>query len=130
MGYLVDSAVVLDALLRFNTRRAVEVALDQALSMMEYCNMDTMLARNRVPGLCLRLGRDQECYNFCKAWMTNPHWDFEKSRAPIDIKKSEKSDAMESVNPFLVPQKGHDTLIHTVSVTLIKIRLYIDLVCT
>ena len=49
---------------------AVEAAHDHVMDILRLNHSDNMGVRDMVPSLKLRLGRDQECYDFCKWWAT------------------------------------------------------------
>ena len=116
---------VVDAQLKFNTRQAVETALDHMLDMLRLCRSDNMGLRDIVPALFLRLSRDQECYDFCKWWETTGSegsYDFgDTSLAYLDIKNA---DVFEPVDPFI---NRYSSLSQTIAIMLLKIRLLIDL---
>lgn len=59
-----------EALLEVQTRTAVEKALEHLLDRLRLNRSDNMGVRDLVPSLYLRLGRDQECYDFLKWWYT------------------------------------------------------------
>lgn len=116
---------VVDAQLKINTRQAVETALDHMLDMLRLCRGDNMGLRDIVPALFLRLSRDQECYDFCKWWETTgseDNYDFGDTSLPyLDIKNA---DVFEPVDPFI---GRYPSLSRTIAITLLKIRLLMDL---
>jgi len=116
---------VVDAQLKINTRQAVETALDHMLDMLCLCRGDNMSLRDIVPALFLRLGRDQECYDFCKWWVTTGRkgdYDYSDTSLPyLDIKNA---DVFEPVDPFI---GTYPNLTGTIAITLLKIRLLMDL---
>ena len=61
---------LVEALLTEHTYAAVSAALDHLLDMLRLCRGDNMGVRDSVPALYLRLGREQECYDFIKWWAT------------------------------------------------------------
>ena len=81
--------------------------------------------RDLVPALDLRLGKDQECYDFCKWWATtgqDSHYSFgDLSNPYLDVKNA---DVFESPRGFF--DKEYGSLSHSLAITLIKIRLLID----
>lgn len=83
-----------------------------------------MGVRSLVPALYLRLGRDQDCYDFCKWWETigtEGDYDWGDMTLPyLDIKDA---DVFESVEAFT---GRYLRLSNAIAVTLIKIRLLID----
>lgn len=57
-----------EALLEVQTRTAVARALEHTLDLFRLNRSDNLGVRNLVPSLSIRLGRDQECYDFLKWW--------------------------------------------------------------
>jgi hypothetical protein len=111
---------LVDALLKINTVQAVTTALDHSMDMMHLNRSDNQNMRSIVPSLYLRLGRDQECYDFLKWWGTigqNP--DYEGPQFNL-----KDQDAVEPVIDFL---KAFLPLSHFVSLALLKTRMLIDI---
>ena len=116
--YMRARNTLIEALLMVKTHAAVEAAHGHCMDMLRLSRCDKMAIREKVPGLKLRLGKEQECYDFCKWWattngegecdwndMSNPYLDFRDAQIyepPLDI---------------------FGDLHHCVAVTLIKIRL-------
>ncbi|KAI9654543.1 MAG: hypothetical protein M1821_006633 [Bathelium mastoideum] len=123
--YMAARFALVEALLKNNTLRAVEAALDHLLDMLQLCRGDNMGVRDLVPPLYLRLGKDQESYDFVKWWGTTAqekHYRWRDLGAPyLDVKDA---DVFESVKTLC---RGLRALSHIVSLTLIKIRLLLDL---
>lgn len=68
----------LDALLEVKTAEAVQTALDHLMDMHRLCRGDNMGLRNYTPFVLLRLGKDQESYDFMKWYATtgdDAHYD-------------------------------------------------------
>jgi hypothetical protein len=127
---------------RINTQVAVQAALDHSLDLMRLGPKDNMGVRNHVPALFLRLGQDQACYDFVKWWNTIGHdyrynWDddrlpHEKLRnedvfEPVDFLNHIRShgDGTARVDNCMVP--SFSDISHLVAITLLKIRLLLDL---
>ena len=119
------SYVLVQALLKLKTYAAVEAAHDECMDMLSLCSSDNAGIRNKVPALKLRLGKDQECYDFCKWWATTNgqgHYDWDNMSYPyLDVKDA---DAFESPKKFFI--RKYSSLHHCVIITLLKIRLLID----
>jgi hypothetical protein len=104
-----------------NTRRPVETALEHMLAMLNLCKNDNLGIRDMVPALFLRLGRDQEWYDFCKWWATTGNKGCNLTTVPyLDIKNA---DVFEPVDVFITE---YPELSHLLAIML-KIRLLIDL---
>lgn len=58
-----------DALLAIDTSTAVRQAHDYLVDVLRLSMKDVLGARYLIPGLKLRLGRDQECFDFCSHWI-------------------------------------------------------------
>lgn len=73
----------------------------------------------------IRLGKDQECYDFIKWWTVasdDSHYDWSDTRLPhMDLRGE---DAFEDVERFC---DKYAELDHVVAVTLLKIRMLLDL---
>ena len=124
-SYMRARYALVEALLKIKTYAAVEAAHGHLMDLLRLCRSDNMGVRDLVPALKLRLGRDQECYDFCKWWATineDSHYDWSELSNPyLDIKNA---NAFESPQPYFVKKYG--SLSHTVAITLLKIRLLMD----
>jgi ribonuclease HI len=125
MAYMRARFAAASALLEVGTKRAVEDALDHFSDMLRLCRTDNLGMRDIIPALLLRLGRDQECYDFLKWWATafgdNNHsskihgWG--DTLVPfLDIRGV---NLFESIEPF---RSGRPSLAHLVALTLLKLR--------
>jgi len=101
---------LVDALLKINTKRAVEAAFAHCKEMLRLNRTDNQGISNIVPALFLRLAQDHECYSMLRFTYIGPD-------------PSGRVDAMEPVSDFLRP---HVPLAHLVALVLIKVRLFID----
>lgn len=115
-----------DALLKVNTLAAVEKALDHFTDMLRLCRSDNMGVRDIIPGLLLRLGREQECYDFLKWWATvddedhyNGRYGWSDPTLPyLDIRDADVFEPVSNCHCV--------SLSHLVMLTLLKLRLYLD----
>lgn len=94
---------------------SVREALEHFRDMVRLSRDDNMGMRNYVPALLLRLGEEQACYEFLRQWGTQP---------VIHDADIRNANAFERVDKFA---KGALTLSHLASLTLLKLRLYLDL---
>lgn len=112
------------ALLNIRTGEAVDEALIEALDMLRLCPGDNLGVRGHVPALYLRLGRDQEAYDFIKFYMTvTAQYEWGNPEEPFLHLHGQ--DAMEG------PEAGWDNLTGLsmlVSLVLIKVRLSLDII--
>lgn len=124
--YLRARRAFIRALLTQTTKEAVELALRHSLEMLRLDHVDTAQVRRLVPALYLRLGRDQECYDFIKSWYFARQDTHFQPGAPYLIMKGE--DVYEPVLFNLVerevasPETGH-----VYALLLLKIRVLQDL---
>ncbi|RDW57401.1 hypothetical protein BP5796_12851 [Coleophoma crateriformis] len=113
------------ALLRVHTVRAVEKALGHLTDMLRLCRSDNLGVRDIIPYLLLRLGREQECYDFLKWWAVverDSYYDWGDTTLPyLDIRGA---DAFEPIDMF---SSNRPRLPYIVALTLLKLRLYLDL---
>ncbi|KAI1331850.1 hypothetical protein F5Y16DRAFT_245206 [Xylariaceae sp. FL0255] len=63
---------VMSATLNIRSGEALEAALDHCLEMLQLCRGDNLGVRDQIPPLMLRLGRDQEAYDFIRWYMDVP----------------------------------------------------------
>jgi hypothetical protein len=122
--YMRNRYALVEALLKVKTPDAVAAAFQHLMDMLRLCRGDNMGVRDLVPALFLRLGKDQECYDFVKWYATagqDPHYDWGDMSLPfLDVKDA---DVFEPVDVFT---RRHLALSYTVSVTLLKVRLLLD----
>jgi ribonuclease HI len=118
-----------EALLALDTRPAVEQALAHFLAMLRLCRNDDLGARDVVPALLLRLGREQECYDFLKWWAvvdnSGRSYDFDDVRLPF-LDDVRGADAFEAVDVF-TRRGACMSLSQMVVLTLLKLRMRLDL---
>ena len=124
--YMRARFALVEILLLVNTEEAVSAVLDHLLAMLQLCRGDNMGVRALVPAMYLRLQRDQDAYDFCKWWVTKgqeSNYDWGDKTVPyLDTKDA---DVFEDPMPFV--RKAMTSLSFVVSITLVKIRLLIDL---
>ncbi|KAK3326035.1 hypothetical protein B0H66DRAFT_573661 [Apodospora peruviana] len=102
-----------NALLKANTRDAVEAALDHFVDMLRLGRSDNLGVRDIIPSLMLRLGHEQQCYDFLKWWAN----------------QSDTTDHLDDTNlPLIDPftAKYCLDLSQLVALTLLKMRMYLD----
>src|SRR4051794_23568030 len=115
---------VVEALVKIQTFEAVQAALGHILEMLRLCRGDNMGVRDHAPALFLRLGKDQDCYDFCKWYATEgQRGDYDWGNMELGFLDVKNADTFES--PKLWTGEWTD-LSHAVAVTLIKVRLLID----
>ncbi|KAK3290992.1 uncharacterized protein B0H64DRAFT_411105 [Chaetomium fimeti] len=109
-----------DALLKVGTVAAVEKALDHLTDMLRLCRSDNMGVRDIIPSVLLRLGREQECYDFLKWWATVDHETYDWGNMDLPYLDTKGANVFEAVDPSL------GGLSHLVALTLLKLRLLLD----
>lgn len=103
------------------TVESTEAQLEHYMDMLRLCRSDNMGVRYIVPGLMLRLNKDQECYDFIKWWATMNDYDWDDMDSPyLDIKNADVFENMDGFDNFL---EFH----HSVCLILLKIKLLLDL---
>ncbi|KAJ5698423.1 hypothetical protein N7462_000428 [Penicillium macrosclerotiorum] len=114
-----------DAMTRIHNVESTQTHLDHLMDMLRLCRADNLGVRAHVPALMLRLNKDQQCYDFIKWWsaiQTNTQYDMGNTDLPyLDIKDA---DVFESVDG---DQSKSSQLSHIVCLTLLKIKLLLDL---
>ncbi|KAJ3577267.1 hypothetical protein NPX13_g3301 [Xylaria arbuscula] len=103
---------------------AVEKALAHFQDMLRLCRGDNLGIRDLVPSLLLRLGREQDCYDFIKWWAAvDDDYDWGDMSLPyLDIRNA---DAFEEVEIFVYA--SHLSLSQFVILALLKVRLHGDI---
>ncbi|KAL2670445.1 hypothetical protein Neosp_014233 [[Neocosmospora] mangrovei] len=111
------------ALLNVRTGEAVQAALDHSLDMLQLSRGDNMGVRASIPGLFLRLGRDQDAYDFIKWYAVKATSTYEWGNMELPFLDLKGENALEPVDE----KPLHIELSFFVALTLIKIRLMKDL---
>jgi len=117
-------------LLRFNTKAAVEKALLWTLALMKLSPKDPSGLRCITPFLYIRTGRDQECYDYCKWWVTEgthkEHaWDSED--LPLTGEDPlESAEVFERIRDYGADPPRRTDLSFLLAVLLLKIRMLSD----
>lgn len=99
-------------------------ALEHFQDMMRLCSGDGMGLRDYVAPLLLRLGRDQECYDFIKWWETTDHDDYDWGDTELSLLGVKNADVTEEPD-FLLHRCG--SLGFLASVILLKLKMLIDI---
>jgi hypothetical protein len=114
---------MMSAILNVRTGEAVQAALGHALEMLHLCRGDNQGVRSYVPALYLRLGRDQEAYDFIKWFAVVPDDKYEWYNTSLSYLDLHDQNAFEDV----VENPHFSNVAFTIALTLIKIRLMKDL---
>lgn len=113
----------ISAILNVRTGEATEIALDHSLDLLRLCRGDNQGARWQIPALFLRLGRDQDAYDFMKWYADESRGEYDWRDMSLPFFDKHGEDAFEAVE-----EKPHYLdLSFFVALTLIKIRLMKDL---
>lgn len=114
-----------ETLIRSWRRQGIEDALTVYLDLLRLNKGDNQGSRFLIPGLYLRLGRDQDAYDFCKGWVLQFKGKVDES---IDSNAAylhtKNADAIEGVDIWT---GKHLDLTHAACVQLIKVRLLLGL---
>lgn len=111
-------------LLNIRTGEAVEAALAHLLDMLRLCRGDNMAVRSQVPALYLRLGRDQDAFDFLKWWADkSPGYDWGVTDLPyLDIKGADPFQPIELERSGIARD-----LSFKVALLMLKSRLFADI---
>lgn len=120
--YMRARYALVEALLKIQTYTAVNAAHDHIMDMLRLCRSDNMGVRDLVPALKLRLGKDQECYDFC-VWYatTGQEGDYDWGDLDLPFLDVVNADFLELVPENTLSKYGG--LSHTVGMALLKIKL-------
>lgn len=114
-----------EAILKINTFDAVQASNDHLRDLLRLCRGDNMGVRYHIPSLLLRLHRDQDCYDFLKWWFTTgQEGDYDWGDTSLPYLDVVNADVFEPVDLFC---DKYSSLSHTTAITLLKIRLLLDL---
>ncbi|EGR47373.1 uncharacterized protein TRIREDRAFT_122500 [Trichoderma reesei QM6a] len=104
-----------------------ETCLRHLLDMLRLSRSDSLGVRDLVPALYIRLGRDQDAYDFVKWYATagqDPHYDWANMSLPfLNVKDA---DVFEEPPSGLV-RSSFMALSHAAALVLIKVRILLDL---
>lgn len=106
---------------------AVEEVLRHLLDMLSLCRGDNMAVRFIVPSLYIRLGRDQEAYDFVK-WYATVGWQggYDWHNMDLPFLNLKDADVLEAPDVWTSIEKWLDPC-HASCVALIKVRILADL---
>lgn len=111
--------------LKIDSHDAVTTALDNLRDMLRLCRSDNLGVRDMIPNLYLRLNQDQKCYDFVKWYATEgQRMDYDWGNISLPYLNLEKEDVMEDASLFY---EGFSVVAHGIPVTLIKVRMLLDL---
>jgi hypothetical protein len=103
-----------------HTRESVESQLAHLRDMLRLCRSDNLGVRDIVPGIYLRLHRDQECYDFMKWYATKgSRGDYDWDDIELPFLNLVGEDVMEEPEVFT---GSWPDAAHMIAVTLIKVR--------
>ncbi len=116
---------LVEAILKIKAFDAVKSAFDHLRDMLRLCRSDNMGVRDLIPALLLRLGRDQESYDFVKWYATaGQASDYDWGDMSLPFLNIANADVFEPVD-YMCGE--YLNLSHTVAVTLLKIKVLLDL---
>ncbi|KAF4335869.1 hypothetical protein FBEOM_10294 [Fusarium beomiforme] len=110
------------AILNVRTGEAVEIALNHSLDLLRLNRGDNQGVRSQIPALYLRLGRDQEAYDFIKWYAVKGDSKYDWRDVSLPFLDLHDEDAFEAVN-----EEPHYNVSFQMALTLLKIRLMKDL---
>ena len=116
---------LIEALLRINTLSAAQEAFFHSVEMTRLNGRDNQGLRNVVPWLLLRLGEEKENFRFMRWWLvTDQDENYDRSepnQPPILIEQDPFRPVIEFLSANVL------NLSHLIALTLLKIRLVLDL---
>ncbi|RYP04267.1 hypothetical protein DL764_004570 [Monosporascus ibericus] len=114
---------LMSATLNIRTGEAVEAGLKYGLDMLRLCRGDNQGVRWQIPSLYLRLGRDQEAYDFIKWYATVGTGSYDWYDMELPFLNLHSEDAFEDFQEHA--DKMND-LSQLVAMTNLKARLLVD----
>jgi hypothetical protein len=123
--YMRNCFALVEKLQAVNTNASVNAQLEHLQDMLRLSRGDNMGVRYLVPALLLRLGRDQECYDFIKWYRTEgQRGDYDWGDTTLGFLDVKDADVFEDVELYC---SEYGDLSFTACITLLKIRLLLDL---
>ncbi|KAJ5083485.1 hypothetical protein N7456_012912 [Penicillium angulare] len=122
--YMMGLSKLVNAMQSIDHKDSVQAELDLCMEMLRLCPSDNMGVRSSVPGVMLRLDKDQECYDFVKWWAlaaNNKDFDWDDHSRYLDIKNA---DAFESIEFMGDEPRGE--LPHFICLMILKIKLLME----
>ena len=116
------------AITKIKTYDAVNSALDHLMDMLRLNHSDNMGLRDIIPPLLLRLGRDQQCYDFVK-WhqTTGQEGDHDWGDMSFPIHDIMNADVFEPVDYMCrIDHPSYLDLSQISAIALLKIKLLLD----
>lgn len=112
---------LVDRLLQIKTFDAVKTAFDHTMDMFRLSRSDNLGLKFMAPALFLRLGNDQQCYEFLK-WhaTTGSRDDYDWGDMSEPFLNLRDENVFEAVNEFT---KEYADVAHAAALVLIKIKL-------
>lgn len=124
-NYMRARFALVEALRKLKTYDAVRTATEHIRDMLRLCRSDNMGVRDLLPALLLRLGQDQQCYDFIKWWQVMGRVDdYDWCDTDLPFLSIEDANVFESVG-YLCSDLSE--LSHLVCVVLLKVKLLLDL---
>ncbi|KAK7542052.1 uncharacterized protein J3D65DRAFT_612451 [Phyllosticta citribraziliensis] len=115
----------INALIPAGTVESLSLALDHTMDMLRLCRGDNLGMRWQVPALLLRLGKEQQCYDFIKWWAAiedDGSYDWGNTSLPyLDVKNA---GVFEPVDIFT----KRFSVYLTFDMLLLKVKLLLDLI--
>ncbi|KAH8671770.1 hypothetical protein BGZ60DRAFT_527222 [Tricladium varicosporioides] len=112
------------SLLKVHQYDAIKAGFDHIMDLLRLCRGDNMGVRFQAPALFLRLGKDQECYDFMKWWFTTgSQADYDWGDVNLPYLNLNGEDVFESPELFL---EQRPNLSYAVALTLLKVKLLLD----
>ncbi|KAL8671160.1 MAG: hypothetical protein Q9168_004337 [Polycauliona sp. 1 TL-2023] len=119
-----------EALIKANTFAALERAAEASHRILRCCSSDPLELRNELPGVYLRLGRDQEAYSLIKWWESNElsAEEIHKSHPIVPyLDNAPTVDVFEQPSATISAIGGNRSLVNIFCVTLLKIKILFNL---
>ena len=123
--YMMGLSALIRAFQGIEHADAVQAELEICMEMLRLCPGDNMGVRDSVPGVMVRLKKDQECYDFIKWWETaanDPDLEYTDPKRYLNIKNA---DMFESVD--FVKELPHGDLSHPICLMILKIKILVDM---
>eukprot|EP01034_Spumella_vulgaris_P036104 gene36104-44526_t len=116
---------VVQVLERMGSDTSLHAAVAHMLDQLRLCRGDNMGLRDVIPGIMMRIGQEQQCYDFIKWWLTGAGSDYDWGDMDLPYLSVKNADLFEPVLSQFHDKYG-PSVQYVAAMTLIKFRVLIQ----
>ena len=122
--FVVARFQLVGALSNIKTYAAVKAAHEHSSDLLRLDRNDQVDIHLAIPAFYLRLGKHQDCYDFCLWWLSKARdEDFKPRDLDLPNPSVKNADVLKLNDRLLFGSE----LCHTIAITLLKVELYLDI---